>query len=251
MEHCMEKSSKSAIFRHLQLTFPAQEDERVAFGPQAIDHALAGGLQTRRLHEIVPDGVFQLGAASGFALALASRAARPGTIVWIQQHLAALEGGIPYGMGGPPFGIAASRLLIVEAATAKAALWAMEESLHCSSVAAAIVELSGHGEIADLTITRRLNLATQEHGVFGLLLRQQALRGTSACATRWRVAAAPGSDDGFGGIGRTAFALTLEKNQHGPCDEWIVEWNTDDRCFRTALPVAVATPSYHRPYHAA
>jgi protein ImuA len=232
----------------------AAGDSRLSLGPPALDRALGGGLCLQRLHEIVPEGVFQLGSAAGFALALAPRGR--GAIVWIQQGLAALEGGAPYGLGGTPFGIAPARLLIVQAAAPRDALWAMEESLRCDGIAAVIGELSGAGEAADLTATRRLNLVLQEQetldrGSLGLLLRHQPLKGTSACATRWHVRAAPGSCDGLGGIGRTALALSLVKNQRGPCGDWQVEWDNDEQCFRAALPVAVAAPAAGRPHRAA
>ena len=225
--------------------------ERIALGPVGLDQALAGGLSSRRLHEIVPATVFQLGAAAGFALGLAALSRRQGAIVWIQQGLAAAEGGAPYGPGAGLFGIASSRFLLVRTAAPKDALWAMEESLRCPGIAAAITELSGAGEAADLTATRRLNLVAEAHGVLPLLLRHQPLRGTSACATRWVVRSAPGSGDGLGGIGRTAFALTLAKNQRGICGDWHVEWNPNERHFRAALPVAVAAPAFDRPHRAA
>ncbi len=223
--------------------------ESLCLGVQALDIALGGGLERRKLHEIVPHDVFHLGAAAGFASGLAATAGGD-TLVWIQQRLAALEGGMPHGPGGAPFGIAAPRWLIVKTATARDTLWAMEECLRCPGVGAVIGELSGAGDAADLTATRRLNLVLQERGALGLLLRQQALRGTSACGTRWRVAAATGTGDGLGGVGRTAFTLALEKNQRGPCGAWHVEWKDDDRRF-TALPVAVAAPARHRPHRAA
>ena len=225
-------------------------EARLALGAAAMDAALGGGLDRHRMQEIVPGGTFQLGAAAGFACALAAMGGA-GSLVWIQQRLAALEGGAPYGPGGAAFGIASSRWLVVETATAKDTLWAMEESLRCAGVAAVIGEFSGAGEAADLTATRRLNLVLQERETLGLLLRQQTPAGTSACATRWRVAAAPGRGDGLGGIGAIAFALRLEKNQRGPCGAWDVEWDCDDRKFRAALPVAVAAPSQHRPHRAA
>lgn len=228
-----------------QKGFIQEPPSRLALGPPGL--FLSGA----HLHEIVPGGHFHLGAAAGFALALAARAPRPGRIVFIQQDLAGLEAGLPYGLGTTLFGCAASRLLLVQAATARDALWAMEESLRCAGTTAVIGELAGAGETADLTATRRLNLAMQEHGTLGLLLRQQPLRGTSACASRWIVRAAPGRGDGLGGIGRTAFALTLEKNRHGPCGDHVLEWNPDEQCFRAALPVAVAAPSRHRPPRAA
>ena len=45
----------------------------------------------------------------------------------------------------------------------------------------------------------------------GLLLRHRSLPMPSAAATRWQVAAAPSPPDAFGGIGRTAFDLSLEE----------------------------------------
>ena len=217
----------------------------LALGPPGL------GLRMGHLHEIVPDGIFHLGAAAGFALGLAAQLRRPGALAWVQQDMAALEGGQPYGPGGALFGFDPARLLLVRTATAKDALWAMEESLRCPGIAAVVGELSGAGDAADLTATRRLNLAMQARGTLGLLLRQQPLRGTSACASRWIVRAAHGRGDGYGGLGRTAFALTLEKNRHGPSGAFTLEWNDDERCFRPALPVAVAAPAADRPHRAA
>jgi protein ImuA len=232
-------------------SLPEAEGARIALGAAALDQALGGGLCRTRLHEIVPDTVFQLGAAAGFALALTALSRREGAIVWIQQGLAALEGGAPYGPGAELFGIVPSRFLLVRAATPKDALWAMEESLRCAGVAAAIAELSGAGEAADLTATRRINLVAQTGGVLPLLLRHQRLAGTSACATRWRVASTPGRSDGLSGLSGAGFALTLTKNQRGPAGDWHVEWNRHERLFRTALPVAVAAPVQDRPHRAA
>jgi protein ImuA len=227
------------------------EETTLLLGAPALDSALGGGLASHRVHEIVPGGPFQLGAAAGFALAIAARNPRAGLLIWIQQGIVALEGGAPYAPGGALFGFPASRLLVVRAPHARDALWAMEESLRCPGVSSVIGEFAGAGEAADLTATRRLNLVAKEQGTLPLLLRQQPLRGTSACATRWGVRATPGRSDGFGGIGGTAFTLTLEKNRYGPCGNWGVEWDHENQSFRPALPVAVAAPSRHRPHHAA
>ena len=247
----MEKARFSEASAGFSAALLAAPEPRLTLGPAALDQGLGGGLRLRRLHEIVPKGVFQLGSAAGFALALAARAPGNGRIVWIQQGLAALEGGTPYGLGGAPFAITPARFLIVHATTPKDALWAMEESLRCDGVTAVIGEFSDAGDSADLTATRRLNLVLQNREALGLLLRQQPCKGTSACATRWHVRAAPGSGDGLGGIGRTAFALSLVKNQCGPCGVWQMEWDDDEQCFRAALPVAVVAPAAIRPYRAA
>lgn len=230
---------------------PLEDGPPIPLGVSALDAALGDGLCARRVHEIVPDGMFQLGSAAGFALGLAACASRRGAVIWIQQGQTAAEGGAPYGHGADLFGFSPARFLLVKAATSKDALWAAEESLRCAGAAAVILELAGAGEAADLTATRRLNLVAQEHGTLPLLLRQQGLRGTSAAATRWRVRGAAGRGDGFGGIGATAFTLTLEKNRHGPCGDWRLEWDHEQHRFRAALPVAVAAPAAHRPHRAA
>lgn len=243
----MENASSASF----PAAFPAAAESRLTLGLAALDHRLGGGLCLGRLHEIVPQGVFQLGSAAGLALALAARTTRPGLIVWIQQGMAALEGGAPHGPGAALFGITPARLLVVQATQAKDALWAMEESLRCDGIAAVIGEFSGAGEIADLTATRRLSLVLQNRTALGLLLRHQPLKATSACATRWHVRAVAGSGDGFDGIGRTGLALSLVKNQRGPCGDWRVEWDNDELCFRAALPVAVAAPAFDRSHRAA
>ncbi|MBV9548981.1 MAG: hypothetical protein JO256_04840 [Alphaproteobacteria bacterium] len=245
----MRKAGVSRFSGRFSVSLAQMQESGLVLGPAALDEILGGGLDRHRVHEIVPAGLFNLGTAAGFACALAARNGA-GSVVWIQQCMAALEGGRPYGLGGAPFGIASSRWLLVETHTAKDTLWAMEESLRTPGVTAVIGELAGPGEMADLTATRRLNLVLQERRALGLLLRQQFRAGTSACGTRWRVAAAQGRQDGLGGIGTLAFALTLEKNQRGPCGAWNVEWNCDEASF-AALPVPVAAPARHRPPRAA
>src|SRR5690348_11526494 len=138
-------------------------------GPETLDRTLAGGLEGAALHEISPAGIFHLGAAAGFAFALAARHARPGDILWVQQDFAHLEGGALYGLGCEIFGIDPARLLIVRARQAKDALWAVEEGLRCSGTSTVIAELGQTGEAADLTATRRLSLSAQSTGALGLL----------------------------------------------------------------------------------
>ncbi len=231
---------------------PAFPPDRLALGAAAPDRALQGGLEKGCLHEIMPSGLFHLGASIGFALGLAARHGRPGDILWVQQDFAALEGGAAYGLGCETFGIAPTRLLIVRAAHARDALWAMEEGLRCSGISTAVAELGEQGCDADLTATRRLALAAQACGALALLLRQRAHNNPSACATRWRVASHQTGHDGFGGVGRTGFALTLTKNRRGTIGDWIVEWDRHANSFVSpALSVALAAPACDRPADAA
>ena len=212
----------------------------------APDTALKGGLALEELHELAPAGSCHGGAALGFALALAALApARQACIVFVQQDFAALEGGELYGLGCDLFGLNLARLLVVRTASPRETLWAMEEALKTGGIAAVIGELAQSGKAADLTATRRLSLAAQKGGSLALLLRQRACPEPSAAATRWQVAAAPGAADRFGGLGRTAFRLSLTKNRRGPCGSWVLQWDRHGACF-LALPLAMAAPSCDR-----
>lgn len=209
-------------------------------------------LQGGELHELVPAGILHHGAALGFGLALAALApARGGTIVLVQQDFAAAEAGAFCGLGCDLFGLNPARLLLVRAASPRDALWAMEEALKIRGVTAVIGELAQNGEDADLTATRRLSLAVQKGGGLALLLRQRASHAPSAAATRWQIAAAPGPPDRFGGLGATAFCVTLTKNRRGPCGTWVLQWDHHGACFIPAVSRAVAQSVFDRPGEAA
>ena len=211
----------------------------------APDGALKGGLGLGELHELAPLAPFHSGAAIGFALALSTLVPRGGPVIWVQQDFAALETGALYGLGCDLFGLESSRLLIVRTATPRETLWGIEEALKTRSIAAVIGELAGEGQAADLTATRRLSLAAQQGGGLCLLLRQRPFSQPGAAATRWVVAAMPGVADGFGGLGRTAWRLSLTKNRRGPCGSWVLQWDHHAKRFLPALSVAVAAPSRH------
>jgi protein ImuA len=221
------------------------EASRTLLSLVAPDPALKGGLGLGELHELAPLAPFHSGAVSGFALALATLVPREGPVIWVQQDFAALETGTLYGLGCDLFGLASSRLLVVRTATPRDTLWAMEEAVKARGIAAVIGELAQDGQAADLTATRRLSLAAQQGGGLCLLLRQAAWSQPSAAATRWVVAASPGASDGFGGLGRTAFHLSLTKNRRGACGSWVLQWNHHAKRFFPALSVAVAAPSRH------
>jgi protein ImuA len=199
------------------------------------------------LHEIVPAEARYLGAAVGFAFALAARAAGDGRdTLWIQTDFAALETGEIYGPGCDHFGLPASRLLVVRVSRPLDALWAMEEALKCGALATVIAELPKDGAIANLTATQRLTLAARQGGGFGFLLRHRPSPLTSTAETRWQVAGARSRSDSFGGLGRTAFELTLIKNRRGPTGQWTLAWDHHERNFQ-ALSFGVAQTAFDRP----
>jgi protein ImuA len=218
-----------------------------------IDAVLGGGLAAGALHELAPAAPVHLAAASGFAVALAALMSAPrGELLWIATDFAAGETGGPYGPGLALFGLEPAHIVFLRVPRAADVLWAMEEGLRCRALACVVAELTGEGEAADLTATRRLSLAARQgfggHGVgFGLLVRHRATAAPSAAATRWEIAASASRPDAFGGLGRARFELTLCKNRRGPSGRWIVDWDHHERAFHAAVPVGVAAAALDRP----
>jgi protein ImuA len=225
------------------------EEVSLPIGVSAIDHALGGGLARGSLHEIAPAAPIHFASAYGFALSLAARATKASrTTLLIQPDFAAAEGGELYGAGLDLFGLSCARLLILRVCRARDALFAMEEALKCHAVAAVIAEMIEDAPAADLTATRRLSLAARESGGFPLLLRHRVSDIPSAAATRWTIAATSGPRDAFGGIGRTAFLLSLTKNRRGQCGRWTLTWNHHDGSLASAAdPVGLAATAADRP----
>src|SRR5690348_2820705 len=214
-----------------------------------LDAALRGGLPLGAFHEVAPAGPVHFGAAAGFALALASRAqaGHRGDVVWVETRFAAAEAGRPYGLGLAALGLPMERFVLVRAPRPRDVLWALEEALTCRGTAAVIATLTQDGA-ADLTATRRLALAARAHGGLGFLLRPRSSQQPSAAETRWMIAAAHSRPDVYGGLGRTAFTISLVKNRHGPVGRWTIAWDHHERSFfDPALSLAVAAATGDRP----
>jgi protein ImuA len=219
------------------------EEPAAPLGVEAIDRALGGGLSLGALHDLSPAAP-GLGAAAGFAALLALRSPREQPVLWVHMDFAAAEAGALYGPGLELLGLAMERLVSVRVPRPRDVLWAAEEALKSSAVAAVIAELTEDGAAADLTATRRLSLAARDGGSLGLLLRHRASARPSAAATRWEVTAAPSPSDGYG-LGRTCFELHLVRNRRGPCGRWIVCWDIHERAF-TPLSVGVVETARDR-----
>ncbi len=215
-----------------------------ALGADAIDAVLGGGLCGAALHEVSAAAPVHLGAAAGFALALAALARDPHRqTLWIATDFVNMETGALYGPGLDQFGLATERLLVAHVARPLDALYAMEEALKCRALATVIAEF---GAAPDLTATRRLSLAARDGGGIGLLLQQKPSPAPSAARTRWQIAAAPSVPDEFGGLGLTAFTLSLTRNRRGPCGTWTLTWDHHEHAF-AALSVGVDAAASDRP----
>ncbi len=212
---------------------PAQTEPTISLGDPDINGALPwGGLPVTGLHEIFGDT-----AAVGFAAALIQKIAgnSEAPILWCQH------GSDLYGHGVAEFGIDPDRLILVQGKSDTDILWAMEEGLRSSGIAAVVGRPYKIPPIAG----RRLQLAAEENGVTGLLLRPQSLNKnqqspTSAALTRWHVTAAPSITPASGiGLGAPKWNLELQRYRYsalnlqkqaekqriaGRVNSWQVEW---------------------------
>jgi len=222
--------------RQLERTsvLPSQAELTISLGDPDIDGALPwGGLPVIGLHEIFGDT-----AAVGFAAALINRFTEQATeapILWCQH------GSDLYGHGIAEFGIDPDRLILVQGKSDTDILWAMEEGLRSAGIAAVVGRPYKIPPIAG----RRLQLAAEENGVPGLLLRPQNLgknqqSPTSAALTRWHVTAAPSITPANGvGLGAPKWNLELQRYRYsalnlqkqaekqriaGKVNFWQVEW---------------------------
>lgn len=221
----------------------ADEARSLALGVTQVDAVLGGGLPCASLHEISATPV-HLGAAAGFALALAALSPEKGKYaLWIATDFGCLETGSLYGPGLDLLGLDTERLLVARVARPVDALFAMEEALKCRALSTVVAEINGE---ADLTATRRLTLAAREGGALGVLLRHKPSTAPSAARTRWEISAAPSVPDELGGLGPMAFRLSLLRNRRGPCGTWTLTWDHHERVFK-ALSLGVDAASRDRP----
>jgi protein ImuA len=227
----LETAAPGAEVRHLPLGVPEMQA-----------HLPGPGLACGVLHEVAAADHGDRPAAFGFLFALTAAAlrSRPGPAVLVATRRALLDFGRPCGHGLAQLGLEVGRLLIVETETDKDALWTIEDALR-SEARPAVVAGAISGNL-DLTVSRRLNLAAAAHATPLLLLRTSIAAGTSAAATRWRVAAVPAARDRFGAFASPRWRVALERCRNGRPGQWLIEWTHVAHCFRLVEGVADRAP---------
>jgi len=214
-------SALSSLERLRRLAIPRDQGAvearpKLAFGVSAIDQTLPQqGLAFAALHELLGD----TGALTGFLAALAGRSKAP--IFWLAREA------LLYAPGLTQLGLDHRRLTVISTPRLADRLWAAEEVLRSLSGCIVIAEI----ERADLTATRRLQLAAEKQGGMGLLIRSD--RTPSAALTRWQVE--PALSDST----RPCWRLMLERCRAAPSGfSWDVEWDYATLSFHLAAPLA-------------
>lgn len=216
-----------------------------SLGAAEPDAVLAQTLARGALHEVYAAEGADLPAASGFALALALRAAqvqgeaRP--IVWVRQDFLDTEMGHLDALGLGGFGLDPARLILVRARDPEQALRAAGDAVHCAALGAVLLEPWGEPKALDLTATRRFALRAANSGVTFFLLRMAARSSPSVAVTRWLVRPALSTPLAANAPGAPAFVATLLRHRGGlEGHAWTLEWDHESCSFRYITPLSRA-----------
>ncbi len=191
----------------------------------------AGGIGLGRVEQAFPNGVFPQGALHEFvALKPEHSAACGGFIGGLLACL--MKEGAPcvwvgtarklFPLALSAFNVQAERIIFMDAASEKDALWIAEEALKCEGLAAVVAEIGS----LNLSESRRLQLAVEQSGVTGFILRKDAGKKAGSIATaRWLIRPAPShSQDHLPGIGFPRWHVELLKVRNGLPGQWTLEW---------------------------
>lgn len=123
------------------------------------------------------------------------------------------------------FNVDPERIIFIDVTREKDVLWVMEEALKCDGLAAVVAELN------DLSVieSRRLQLAVEQTGVTGFILRKDARKAlASVAAARWTISPVPSeTEEKMPGVGFPRWNVELTKVRHGNPGSWTLEWGGD------------------------
>ena len=192
----------------------------INFGVEAIDCCFPDkALPMAATHEFLSYTPESAAATKSFLSALLAKMGS-GPAIWITKGRTLFPPALK------SFGLYPEQFIFVSVSREQEALWAMEEALRCKGLLAVIGEISD----ADLTATRRLQIAIEASGNTGFLLRHNPKRNeASACASRWLITPALSEPSKKIGLGNLRWNVALNKVKNGQTGEWVIEW---DKTFR-------------------
>jgi protein ImuA len=207
------------------------------FGVATLDAALTGGgLDGAGLHEIAAASarLSDDAAATLFTAGIAARFAgnADGSILWalIKFDL--------YAPGLEQAGLGPARILYAQGRKDAEVLALAEDGLRAGALACVVAEV----KTADMTATRRLQLAAADGKTPMLLYRRHRARERcpltvpSAAMTRWRIGCAPSEPLTYPGVGRARWSVELVRQRGG--NPISLELEACDAQGRLALPAA-------------
>ncbi len=168
------------------------------------------------VHEFLSFRTEDTAATCGFLAGMLSQLmGKKGTGLWISSARTLF----------PPalrnFGIEPDRIIFTDLGREKHVLWALEEALKCSALAAVV------GELKDLSFiaSRRLQLAVEGSSVTAFVIRNAKHLNTTACVSRWKITSLPSEAIGdLPGIGSPQWRIELLKVRNGKPGIWNMRW---------------------------
>jgi protein ImuA len=180
------------------------------------------------VHEFIFGGTENVAATSGFVAALLSSFMRNNRVsVWISSSRTIFPPALKV------FDIEPDHVVFVDLQNHKDVLWVMEETLKCDGLAAVIAEIQD----IDFKESRRLQLAVEQSGVTGFILRSRNMN-TIASVSRWKISSLPSAlNDGMPGVGFPRWNVELLKIRNGKPGVWQMEWSNG--CFNHISPPSI------------
>jgi protein ImuA len=174
---------------------------------ESINDALPGcGLPLGCVHEVKGNPA----SVIAFAGLLSARIPRQGAVFYIEPQRSF------YPLGLLPYGVNLQQWVHVRARRQRDLVWTVLEALRCPQVNAVLAAL----QTADLTFSRRLQLAAESSGATGFLFGNMA-----SAITRWRVSS----------LRNSVWSLELLYSRGGRPGTWNVTWRNGQ--LLTARPV--------------
>lgn len=197
----------------------ASSAERIGLG--IIEDAFPGGVFPKKaIHEFITVFSEHAAACDGFIAGLLAVLMEGGAAcLWVSTSRRLFPASLK------AFNVEPERIIFMDVKTEKDVLWIMEEALKCEGLAAVVAELNH----LDFTASRRLQLAVEESGVTGFILRKDASKAVSAiAAARWLISPVPSNaEDGLPGLGFPRWQVDLQKVRNGNPGSWVLEWAGD------------------------
>jgi len=196
-------------------------------------------LTTGVVHDLYATAPADAVAVNAFGLGMAARAAAGRPIIWGVHEMMDLEAGRPYGPGLHEMGLSPRNLLLVRTRDVQTLLGVGEEALRSPAVGAVLLSAWGEAKAFNLTASRRLALAAETGGGTLFLARAGAEPCPSAAQTRWSVGSCASQPLEGKAPGRSCFSATLLRQRgRGVTGTWIMEWDREQKSFRSPAPLS-------------
>jgi protein ImuA len=197
---------------------PQAGDKAERIGLGEIEQVFPGGVFPKRaIHEFITVLPEDAAASDGFIAGLLSVLMQDGAAcVWVSTSRRLFPASLSL------FNVEPERIIFMDVSTEKQVLWVTEEALKCEGLAAVVSELNN----LSLIESRRLQLAVEESGVTGFILRKDASKAASTVATaRWKISPLPtDTEDGMPGLGFPRWQVELLKVRNGNPGSFVLEW---------------------------